>query len=84
MKTVLLLITSLLVATNWATADEEPDLDDPKVLAKILKEALLRDTLGERGPITNRNNYCEPEEDTPLCLPKKNRTVLTSISSTVG
>ena len=50
MKTILLLIASLLVTGNWVFADEEPNLDDPKVREKILKEAVLRDTLEERGP----------------------------------
>ena len=49
MKTLLLLIASLLVATNWVFADENPNLDDPKVLEKILKEAVLQERLEKRG-----------------------------------
>ena len=49
MKTLPLLAAALLVATNWGFADEPPDLDDPKVREKVLVEAVLRDTLEERG-----------------------------------
>lgn len=51
MKHAFALITAFaLVATNSVFADEVPNLDDPKVRAEILKEAVLRDTLEERGP----------------------------------
>ena len=57
MKTILLLVASLLVATNWGVGEEEPDLDDPKVREKILKEAVLREKLEERGPDGNELWY---------------------------
>ena len=51
MKHALALITALgLVVTNWATADEDPNLDDPKVREVILKEAVLLGSLERRGP----------------------------------
>lgn len=49
MKMLPLLIASLLIAANWAAGDVEPDLDDPKVREKILEEAVLVDSLDERG-----------------------------------
>ena len=48
MKTILLLVASLLVS-NWVIAGEEPNLDDPKVREKILKGAVLGESLEERG-----------------------------------
>jgi antitoxin component YwqK of YwqJK toxin-antitoxin module len=49
MKTILLFVASLLVAGNWVFAGEEPNLDDPKVREQILKEAVLPESLDERG-----------------------------------
>jgi len=69
MKTILLLITSLLVATNWVSADEAPNLDDPKVREKILKGALLRDTLEERGPEGAKLFYAPDNQQPPFPRP---------------
>ena len=45
-----LLVAALLVAGNWVFAEEEPDLDDPKVREKILQAALLEESFEHRGP----------------------------------
>ena len=52
MKHALALIAALaLFSTNSVCVAEVPNLDDPKVREKILKEAVLLDTLEERlGP----------------------------------
>tara|TARA_R110002096_G_scaffold23552_7_gene74935 strand:+ start:715 stop:1281 length:567 start_codon:yes stop_codon:yes gene_type:complete len=64
MKTVLLLFASLLVATNWVLADEEPNFDDSKVLEKILREAVGWKGLEERGPDEQKLSY-QVGEQTP-------------------
>jgi len=50
MKTISLLVASLLVAGNWAVGEGEPDLDNPKVREKILKEAVVFESLERRRP----------------------------------
>jgi len=50
MKTIPLLLAALLVAGNWVFAEEEPDLDDLRVRDKILKDAVLLESIEERGP----------------------------------
>ena len=63
MKAILLLVTALLVSTNWVFADEAPNLDDPNVREKILKEALLRDSLEKRGPEAPKLLYAPDSQD---------------------
>lgn len=50
MKTIPLLVASLLIAANWAVGEGELNLDDPKVLEKILGEALSVEDGERRGP----------------------------------
>ena len=59
MRTFFPLLASLLVAANGASADEKPDLDDPKVLERILKEAVAAERLGLSGPEGEKLMYQE-------------------------
>jgi antitoxin component YwqK of YwqJK toxin-antitoxin module len=63
MKTILLLIASLLVVTNWVFADEAPNLDDPKVREKILKEAVESKSLEQRGSDEVKLYYQKGEQN---------------------
>jgi len=79
MKTILLLVASLLVAATWAVAQEEPDLDDPKVRQKLLKEAVSLRTFVERrsdGEIICYNHE-RPHRSQGLLTPKNFSRTLT-------
>jgi antitoxin component YwqK of YwqJK toxin-antitoxin module len=64
MRIILVLVASLLVATNRVFANEKINLDDPKVREKILKEAVPTESLKERGPDGEKLVY-QPGEQTP-------------------
>ena len=49
MKHIVSILASLGLAATAVVAEEEPDLDDPVVKAKVLATAVLRDDLGRRG-----------------------------------
>jgi hypothetical protein len=67
MKAIPLLVAALLVVANWAVAEKEPDLDDPKVREKILKEAvpMMRPYLDWRGPQGGEQVIYQKGKQTP-------------------
>ena len=65
MRHIASILASLGLAATAVLAEEAPDLDDPKVKAKIVAAAVLRDTLEERGPEGAKLFYA-PNSETPF------------------
>ena len=64
---MLSLVATLFVAANWVSAGEKPDLDDPKVREKILKDAVEWKNLEMRGPDGGKLCYQAGKESSHGC-----------------
>ncbi|MFT5412542.1 MAG: hypothetical protein ACI9NC_005291 [Verrucomicrobiales bacterium] len=58
------LVLMMFASNTDALGEERPDFSKPEVLKKILGEAILRDTLEERGPEGEKLFYA-PGSQTP-------------------